>query len=476
MLPIVNPNRNRNINYRRIPVDLARAGIIWGQLLLPREEFDRLMRTVIGASAAGASYVTYKAISTVGRYMPNFIETVNHLNRGTIKDDQQPKNRQEYRKKLQDATIEEVDINIDGDIKNVNKKRERQSFITDSFQKKKFRSDGTPLINLQQSSQVQTLTMPDLGSGNKAGLTETPIDKVVDVERGVSSYQFASLPWNATWYDNVTGMNNLDIGFRMTSPYDVVIATQTTDTNPSASAQREKTLKADADDTVVNKAMWFDFYANIYKYYHVVSCKWKLLFENMGNEPVWIHHGYIAGTTLPPTGASNMDMMNWSGVTSQFVPPLGKFADSEGLKNPQLVAGFQSETDTAVSTEIDPNTSWPLTHKGSNILQLSGQYSPGDADRDIKLDADVENWTLTSTNPKLPERLWIRLRPETERYRGTQDINIPAGRRIHYKYIVELEYLVEFKELKDGLKWPVSRQPLTITINQDKTESGMTDE
>jgi hypothetical protein len=361
------------------------------------------------------------------------------------------------------------------------RKRSSQQRITDTFKSKKYRPDKQSVLNLQSTRQA-TEPMADKkdgkGSNNTSGLTETPVDQVVDVERGVSSYQFASLPWNAVYFAEETKTTSTDIAFRMTSPYDVTSARSVTDQNPNTTAvQNEKTISSDASDTTnINRAMWFDFYAGMYKYYHVVGCKYNILIENMGNEPFWVHKMYCTDR-LPPTGASNMDMLGWSDNEPHYVSPIMGYVDQNGLKNSQLISGYQTKTkgqDPQANGNYVANQQ--INSNKSNILQLSGQYSTGDVTHDIRLDSDVENWTLCTTNPKLREILFLRFKPETSRYRRT-DQATDAGRTIRYKLTIKLEYLVEFKELQDALKWPVSYQPLTVNITSaTNTDASMSDE
>lgn len=354
---------------------------------------------------------------------------------------------------------------------------ERQQRITDTFKSKKYRPDKQSVLNLQSTRQATEPMADGKGSGNPTGLTETPVDQVVDVERGVSSYQFASLPWNAIYFAEETKTTATDIAYRMTSPYDVSTARAVTDKNPNATGvQNEKTISTDASDATQNKAMWYDFYAGMYKYYHVVGCKYNILIENMGNEPFWVHKMFCTDR-LPPTAASNMDMLSWPDNEPHFVPAIMGYVDQNGLKNSQLTSGYQTKTK---SQDPQANGNYvagqQINSNRSNILQLSGQYSTGDVTHDIRLDSDVENWTTVTTNPKLREILLLRFKPETSRYRTT-DQATDAGRTIRYKLTIKLEYLVEFKELKDELKWPVSYQPLTVTVTPaTNTDSSMTDE
>ena len=104
----------------------------------------------------------------------------------------------------------------------------------------------------------------------------------------------------------------------------------------------------------------------------------------------------------------------------------------------------------------------------SPILKLSGKYKPGDFKRQIRLDSEVENWTLTNANPALPERLLFRVRPI---WNALDTNNIENyNRSIRFRYTIKIDYLVEFKELKSYLRWPIERQPLYAVITSNAEE------
>lgn len=360
-----------------------------------------------------------------------------------------------------------------------------QRKITDTFQKQKLEKRKThlqqierfnpktlkknpqPVLNLQEKTQVPETKMVDgKGSGNKAGLEETKVDAVVDVERGFPNYQFASLPWTGVQYISEKLYTNIDLGFRMTSPYDTIVGLNVTDRNTNASGKTsDVNMKDDASDTTPANAMWFNYYAQLYKYYHVVSCKWSILFENLHNEPIWITQMYLNDET-PSEYATAEDMMQWPDVEAHYVHSAAHFVGADGIQVGQLQNGWQNETNSAATGAnfIDGNA----IQGGKNTLQLSGQYSPGDYNHDIRLDADVENWTAISTNPKLREILFFRILPESQarRLHGDQGA-VNYGRKFKLKFTVKLEYLVEFKELDKRLRWPTSQDPLLFTFKTD---------
>lgn len=344
---------------------------------------------------------------------------------------------------------------------------ERQTRITDIYKKKKPNTNLSSVINLQDTTQVRTMVDGE-GSGNPQGLKETPLDKVVDVERGIPGYQYASLPWNGVWWSEEQNIQNQDFVFRMTSPYDCVVTTLKTDKNNSTGIEKSSEAKSDAADTTINKAMWYDYYASLYKYYSVVSCKWSMLIENLGNDAIYVHQMYVNDIN-PPKEASNLDMLNWLDNTSHYVAPAAKFLTTTGIKSANYNYGWQTETDATTTANSNYVAGDQIASQQSNTLQLSGQYTPGQSDHEIRLDADVENWTAVNTNPKLREALLIRIKPDCAPLRFTDGSN-NYGRTLRLKYTIKLEYLVEFKELDAKLRWPILSQPIVVTVPTTTTD------
>lgn len=342
-------------------------------------------------------------------------------------------------------------------------KRKREGGIAESSKKRmKINSfDNSP------PSTNMLAVQDNNGSGNDAGLKETPVDTVGQVFRGPPNYTFASLPW---YYDRRVSVTQYSDQwtFRMTSPYDCSVGASVVDQNVGAGDMDVVVNAADAADGSAQKARWFDFYAGMYKYYHVVSCRWHLTIENQSTEPLWVHQYYSNDTDRPVT-ASNQDMLMWPDTESHYVGEVGNNITSTGTVERNELNTNSGNAEDAASAGNNPNfeTGNIITSRGrSPILQLSGQYAPGDYNREIRLDSEVENWTRTNTNPILAERLAFRVRPQWDAQ------NLIAGsansyeRLITYRWVYRCEYLVEFKELVDGLRYPVQQQPLTVTISE----------
>lgn len=323
---------------------------------------------------------------------------------------------------------------------------------------------GQSLSNFQRNAQVGNM-VDGAGSGLEAGLKETPLDEVTQVHRGPPNYTFASLP--AIYEAQVSGtMHSYDLAYRMTSGYDPVVSIASSDANAGAGTMTVNTPQTAEPDASAAKVRWWDYYSGLYNYYHVVGCKWRFTFENTSNDTVWVHQMYYSDN-LPPVGATNLDMLMWSDCNSYFVGTHGAAIMSTGfLEHNEMTANVANDEDRVPGTTVNYETGNHVSRRGASpIVQISGQYTPGDFRREIRQDSDVENWTLCTTNPTFPERLLFRIKNRNE---GTGDNDANSyDRPFDFNYRIELEYLIEFKELKDGLRWPVSKQPITVTISQD---------
>ena len=334
-----------------------------------------------------------------------------------------------------------------------------------------------PLSNFQRSAQAGQMSGAGSGSGsgdgngsgNAAGLKETPIDEVSGwVHRGPPNYTFASLPHltDNNWNLSAT---TVDFMARMTSVYDPLVSISTVDLNAGAGAETIWRAQVAEPDATVRSARWFTLYSGMYNYYHVIGCRWHLTIENYGGDDIWLHQMYCSAST-PPEQATNEDMLCWPDCKSYYIGTHHKAVTSLGYLE-------QNDRGTAENLESNNPSTTPNFETGNNIvsraaspiLQVSGEYKTGDFRREIIQDSEVENWTAVTTNPILTERcLWRVTRGNN--YKATSSANSSDG-SLALRFFLRLEYLVEFKELKDGLRWPVQRQPLTVTINQDVTSA-----
>lgn len=337
-----------------------------------------------------------------------------------------------------------------------------------------FKRGGTPLmapdvkkqkVSLSNSTSSSNMSgsskLDGDGSGQDGGLRETPIDDPFNIQRGPPDYSFATLPYvedflhaGNQWMRQHT--------FRMTSPYDCRTVFPGADLNTGSGTLNVITAASDASDSSPQKARWFDLYASMYKYYHVIACRWWVTFENQTTQPVWVHQ-YYGNETDRPTTATNVDMMLWKDTRSYYVGPAAMAIQASGqVERGDLPLLVNDEAGPATGGAVNFETGNMVNASTSYILQLSGEYRTGDFEREIRTDNLVENWTLTSTNPALSERLNIRVRPQNESLNLNDTNNY--NQLLTYRMFTRIEYLVEFKELKDGLKYPIAQQPAVLSI------------
>lgn len=310
------------------------------------------------------------------------------------------------------------------------------------------------------------------GSGNTLGLKETPVDYPFDVTRGPPDETFVSLPHVETGIFRYNDTYAADHAFRMNSPYDPHV--QNDNVSPATIPNMTVNSPAGDPDGTSVPARWYNLYAGLYAYYHTIACRYNVYVENMGSEPLWAHCMFY-NETLPPPEATNQDIICWPQVRSRFLTsPFSFYSNNSSLAGMKYTEG-QAETAVDdgdnVMDEADPTTAGlsnladlrGVTSRGGNIsCVFSGVYRPGDFKREVLLDSQVENWTATNTNPSLPERLLVRLKPDNPGIPA--DAAGAAGDDIKYKITVKLDYLVEFKELSTYVRWPVVRQPITYSI------------
>ena len=314
-------------------------------------------------------------------------------------------------------------------------------------------------------------------SQSTAGATETPVDKVnpYKVFRGPPNYTFASLPYQ---YDAVVNDSNTycrDHVFRMTSPYDPLNNIQRVDQNINATGTMNTFVaKTDLTDTNAVSANWWTYYSGLYKYYHTISAEYSIFIENYG-EPLWVYFMHM-NEDIPPTLATNKDMQLWNdceyhyvnalsyGVDDTFVRVQGFIGKQDDVDDPMennkanaQAGGTPAETTSFVTTNN------VQTRSGSTVLRKYGNYKTGDFDNEIRLDADIETWTEVMKNPKLPEKLIIRVKPQSDLVEKNNPRS--AGDDLKYRIRVQINYLVEFKELDIKIRYPVLEQPLSVTLS-----------
>lgn len=333
--------------------------------------------------------------------------------------------------------------------------------------------EAESVANLPPSEQDASMSeATPTGSGNNLGLKETPIDRAKQVTRGPPEFTHASLPYYQQREIGRTAIT-YDHGFRLTSPLDPwMTAAAAVDQNAGIGTATTQTVVAlDSADVTQTSARWYDFYSTLYNYYHTLGATWHMTIENLANEPIYVHVLHC-NDEIPPVAASNEDIMCWNDSESHYVGTHGVSLLSTGLleTNHEILQQNNIEGGGATGTaNVNFEDGNNLNSRGAGpILKLSGKYRPGQTRRQIHLDSEVENWTAVDANPQLPERLLFRFKPYWNGL-DTNDANT-YDRTLNVRINFRIDYLVEFKELKYGLRWPVERQPVIAAIQANIEE------
>lgn len=336
---------------------------------------------------------------------------------------------------------------------------------------------GNKRARISSGDRTSDDTGGDAGNGGHEETQLDPISRGWKIQRGIPSYTHARLPfvWEFRVAEGVTYA--ADYGFRMTSPYDPIIGSTETDINPGTGYTPAAALQAEGVDARGDAAKYvafWDYFSGMYKYYSTLSCRYKMTIENTGHDKMFAHEMFVTKTT-PPVSASNFDMMIWKGVKSHLLHPHSRFTEPSNESNNTYDSIGTFDVNIADTNINNQATSTPVVNKiGNPIAYITGEYRPGQTDHEVIEDEDVSIFTPVTQNPSLREALLVRIRPYN-------NASVPAAgstdnqtRNLSLIIHFECEYLVEFKELTDNLRWPVSRNPVRIETTSNPTFIGTT--
>lgn len=281
------------------------------------------------------------------------------------------------------------------------------------------------------------------GGGGNPVSKETPISSYPSLSYGLQETHTTILPWTG-WVSvpfTTTGVPTI-LELRMNTPYDFFVTGVTqvaanVTPAPIAAALYNKPMQPDGtiltavafpqginNGTAVEQPAWRQFWGQLYEYYTVLGCEYKITIIN----PV---------TTAGASGIIGQSYESYSttaGATGNTTPTSNLY-DMMALKGMQF-------------TVVDENGGSPL----QNRTVIQGRYKPGQAHRNIVNDGDVKTWTKTDFDnvaaglPTLTEILRLYF------WRGALATTNVGGCNMQ----IELKYIVQFKDLRANAKWPVS--------------------
>nr|QTZ83196.1 MAG: capsid protein [Grus japonensis parvo-like hybrid virus] len=294
---------------------------------------------------------------------------------------------------------------------------------------------------------------------------ETEIDPIKQdwhIFRGPPDYTHTSLP--AIYVNNAdVRVKMFEAGIRLTSPYQPFFNTASTDLNTDVTGV---TTALELSGASPFATQFFGFYSQLYRYYSVISCRYRITAENYGSEPIWMHIMKY-NQERPPSAASNEDIYLWRGTQSHYMTPHATFYDTTvtGTGGDRShTFQYNMDTDNNIDTVVDTAASrTPVSRRNNAVIVVSDQYNAGDSRREVALDSEISTWTPVAQNPSYPENLLIRFNTDEAATGATPD-NVDRNRRIQVNLRMEVEYLCEFKELTPEVRYPVRRDPITLTF------------
>ena len=321
---------------------------------------------------------------------------------------------------------------------------------------------GVPLIE----NRVKRMR---LGDQDNAGdrHQETALDPIKSgwqIFRGPPPYTHASV---AAIYENkfseTTNRWGRDHAVRMTGPSTPFKNISYTDLNAGGGTQSYGAIGTGSE---VFRTTYWDFYTSMYKYYSVLACRYHITFENLSADKLYVHIMNY-NQTVPPENASNHDMLLWGDCKSFLSTPHGVWYNYQQMRDSEADGNnYEDEAPSGAPTNNDVNSNWAISRAGgSPIISYSSQYEAGQTQQEIVLDENVSTWTSTSANPSLEENLLVRIKAYDDATQEAAGNSSNYGRVLSYNLKIQVEYLVEFRELKEGLRWPVRRNPIELEIN-----------
>lgn len=309
------------------------------------------------------------------------------------------------------------------------------------------------------------------GGGAPTGAEETPVDFNTRVETGMfTETKTVILP--VTYYFSMTDLKrespNL-VRLRLNCPYDILVGNTFTDqteaglrnaglsfdahpaaaTNPTPLVPFPTALTGSTAATAVTAGggtvgptdlypAWLKWYEKAYESYHIMETDYKVTLRNpqtSGNSDVVIYHEFDAytssstGNVIPATtGPFYWD--TWKRIKEHKIGPK------------QLANGEQ------------------YTHT------ISGTWRPGQISHNTVNSTDIKTWYPTGAAPGAPNAIWVE-QLVIALFPGINSTLATTNKAFGMNVEVEMRFKVQFKDLKVGIRYPISTDADTNFVVPD---------
>ena len=224
------------------------------------------------------------------------------------------------------------------------------------------------------------------------------------------------------------------LGGQLTTPKSIQsYKAQNTD-DPSTNS-----LTFPATFATTNQCAWSSYWAKLYQQYTVIGCEWKIILRNARE------------AQNAASNSTNRDaLLAWEYDSSSAADSGNLIPDGAALKHVQQWKGINWKT-------------IPSGYGNPQDIVLQGTYKPGSIPRMVKNDGDVKTWNPTGggnstswTAPALKDDLHLMFFHHPLAQSGTQTV--------HVNMEIQLKYIVQFKDLIDGARYPAGQTDVSQTV------------
>lgn len=266
----------------------------------------------------------------------------------------------------------------------------------------------------------------------------TPISRFPYAYEGIPRQYTAVLPFEFRDHGGKTiaagGVDMLQI--RMNSVYDVLKAKGGDSWTTSGGYTADPTPTAASVSGTAEKPYWRDYWMQFYEYWTVLECRYNIKvwnFTDSEDRNLAVFHGYT-GIQEPPIYLD----------PAAGTPAFCTYDDFRRYK------GFSHQIVQSQANAWDHNRYHKL-----RCTKIRGVYHPGDGTHEVVEDELAQTWVRGDAVPKENNNLTLIL------------VTTPGSSsgEVSYRYDIELEYVVQFKDMK--VDWQFPRR--TVTSNFNKT-------
>lgn len=253
--------------------------------------------------------------------------------------------------------------------------------------------------------------------------------------------------------------------FRLNSVYDCM---STAPQVITAGTGTDSDMAVDTADSIPNQPKLRSYWANIYNFYSVTKCRYKVRVwmsqnDTQGELNVYLYHhdshnppvSSSAGQFIPHHYRKYHPGVVWKTIGVDATYPVSSKTTMPNLTmdsavgNSQLIHPFNSPMPGGTTTTTLTSSAQTLACSGSfysNTVTFEGDWTPGCIPSIVADDQHQQAWTPKALTPALGQFLTVMVQP-SDRARAN-------GSTPQYWFEVELVYETQWRDMSSTLKYP----------------------